>query len=76
MSEEELLAAVLEISKREASPSLSHEDDEKPTSSPDTGFAEDDIQEMPENPDSVETEKELKFIFGYTPNRTKTTLGH
>jgi hypothetical protein len=26
--------------------------------------------------DSVETEKELKFIFGYTPNRTKTTLGH
>ncbi|XP_044793728.1 ubiquitin carboxyl-terminal hydrolase 37 isoform X3 [Bubalus kerabau] len=57
MSEEELLAAVLEISKREASPSLSHEDDEKPTSSPDTGFAEDDIQEMPENPDSVETEK-------------------
>ncbi|XP_070314736.1 ubiquitin carboxyl-terminal hydrolase 37 isoform X3 [Odocoileus virginianus] len=57
MSEEELLAAVLEISKREASPSLSHEDDDKPTSSPDTGFAEDDIQEMPENPDSVETEK-------------------
>eukprot|EP00069_Balaena_mysticetus_P021625 bmy_03170T0 len=57
MSEEELLAAVLEISKREASPSLSHEDDDKPTSSPDTGFAEDDIQEMPENPDPVETEK-------------------
>uniref|UniRef100_A0A667H135 Ubiquitin carboxyl-terminal hydrolase 37 n=1 Tax=Lynx canadensis TaxID=61383 RepID=A0A667H135_LYNCA len=57
MSEEELLAAVLEISKREASPSLSHEDDDKPTSSPDTGFAEDDIQEMPENQDPVETEK-------------------
>ncbi|XP_036290454.1 ubiquitin carboxyl-terminal hydrolase 37 isoform X3 [Pipistrellus kuhlii] len=57
MSEEELLAAVLEISKREASPSLSHEDDDKPTSSPDTGFAEDDIQEMPENPDPMETEK-------------------
>lgn len=57
MSEEELLAAVLEISKRESSPSLSHEDDDKPTSSPDTGFAEDDIQEMPENPDPVETEK-------------------
>ena len=34
---------------------------DKPTSSPDTGFAEDDIQEMPENPDSVETEK-LKTI--------------
>ncbi|XP_045710269.1 ubiquitin carboxyl-terminal hydrolase 37 isoform X1 [Phyllostomus hastatus] len=57
MSEEELLAAVLEISKREASPTLSHVDDEKPTSSPDTGFAEDDIQEMPENPDPMETEK-------------------
>ncbi|XP_062960295.1 ubiquitin carboxyl-terminal hydrolase 37 isoform X3 [Cynocephalus volans] len=57
MSEEELLAAVLEISKRETSPSPSHEDDDKPTSSPDTGFAEDDIQEMPENPDTMETEK-------------------
>ncbi|EPY79399.1 ubiquitin specific protease 37 isoform 2-like protein [Camelus ferus] len=57
MSEEELLAAVLEISKREASPSLSHEDDDKPTSSPDTGFADDDIQEIPENPDPMETEK-------------------
>ncbi|XP_059024033.1 ubiquitin carboxyl-terminal hydrolase 37 isoform X3 [Mustela lutreola] len=57
MSEEELLAAVLEMSKREASPTLSHEDDDKPTSSPDTGFAEDDIQEMPENQDPVETEK-------------------
>lgn len=57
MSEEELLAAVLEISKRETSPSLSHDDDEKPTSSPDTGFAEDDLQEMPENPDPMETEK-------------------
>uniref|UniRef100_A0A2K5E4T1 Ubiquitin carboxyl-terminal hydrolase n=1 Tax=Aotus nancymaae TaxID=37293 RepID=A0A2K5E4T1_AOTNA len=57
MSEEEVLAAVLEISKREASPSLSHEDDDKSTSSPDTGFAEDDIQEMPENPDTMETEK-------------------
>ncbi|XP_009442577.2 ubiquitin carboxyl-terminal hydrolase 37 isoform X3 [Pan troglodytes] len=57
MSEEELLAAVLEISKRDTSPSLSHEDDDKPTSSPDTGFAEDDIQEMPENPDTMETEK-------------------
>lgn len=57
MSEEELLAAVLEMSKRESSPTLSHEDDDKPTSSPDTGFAEDDIQEMPENQEPVETEK-------------------
>ncbi|OBS76486.1 hypothetical protein A6R68_17067, partial [Neotoma lepida] len=57
MSEEEVLAAVLEISRREASPVLSHEDDDKPTSSPDTGFSEDDVQEMPENPDAMETEK-------------------
>ncbi|KAM6152240.1 ubiquitin carboxyl-terminal hydrolase 37 isoform 2-T2 [Erethizon dorsatum] len=57
MSEEELLAAVLEISKREASPTFCHEDDDKPTSSPDTGFADDDIQEMSENPDTVEAEK-------------------
>ncbi|XP_036029292.1 ubiquitin carboxyl-terminal hydrolase 37 isoform X2 [Onychomys torridus] len=57
MSEEEVLAAVLEISRREASPVHRHEDDDKPTSSPDTGFAEDDIQEMPENPDAMETEK-------------------
>uniref|UniRef100_A0A286XUX8 Ubiquitin carboxyl-terminal hydrolase 37 n=1 Tax=Cavia porcellus TaxID=10141 RepID=A0A286XUX8_CAVPO len=56
MNEEELLAAVLEISKREASPTLCHEDD-KPTSSPDTGFADDDIQEMSENSDPVEAEK-------------------
>lgn len=57
MSEEEVLAAVLEISRREASPLLSPEDDDKPTSSPDTGFAEDDIPEMPENPDAMEIEK-------------------
>ncbi|CAO2624981.1 Ubiquitin carboxyl-terminal hydrolase 37 [Lemmus lemmus] len=57
MSEEEVLAAVLEISRREALPVLCHEDDEKPTSSPDTGFAEDDVQEMPENPDAMEAEK-------------------
>ncbi|XP_048200716.1 ubiquitin carboxyl-terminal hydrolase 37 isoform X2 [Perognathus longimembris pacificus] len=57
MSEEELLAAVLEISKREASPTPSHDDDDKPTNSPDTGFAEDEVQELPENPDIVETEK-------------------
>ncbi|XP_001365238.1 ubiquitin carboxyl-terminal hydrolase 37 [Monodelphis domestica] len=57
MSEDELLAAVLEISKREASLSLTNEDDDKPTSSPDTGFAEDDIQDMPENLESMEAEK-------------------
>lgn len=57
MSEEEVLAAVLEMSRREALPVLCREDDDKPTSSPDTGFAEDDVQEMPENPDAMEAEK-------------------
>ncbi|NXS67257.1 UBP37 hydrolase, partial [Pandion haliaetus] len=56
MSEDELLAAVLEISKREASLSLSHDED-KPTSSPDTGFGDDEIQELPENLESMEMEK-------------------
>ncbi|KAJ7405669.1 Ubiquitin carboxyl-terminal hydrolase 37 [Pitangus sulphuratus] len=56
MSEDELLAAVLEISKREASLSLS-QDEDKPTSSPDTGFGDDDIQESPENLESMEMEK-------------------
>uniref|UniRef100_A0A8C5KEA3 Ubiquitin carboxyl-terminal hydrolase n=1 Tax=Jaculus jaculus TaxID=51337 RepID=A0A8C5KEA3_JACJA len=57
MNEEELLAAVLEISKSEGSPMHSHEEDDKPTSSPDTGFAEDDIQDMLEHPDAVQTGK-------------------
>ncbi|XP_057614898.1 ubiquitin carboxyl-terminal hydrolase 37 isoform X3 [Chionomys nivalis] len=57
MSEEEVLAAVLEMSRREALPTLGREDDDKPASSPDTGFAEDDVQEMPEHPDAVEAEK-------------------
>ncbi|RMC18651.1 hypothetical protein DUI87_04547 [Hirundo rustica rustica] len=56
MSEDELLAAVLEISKREASLSLSHDED-KPTSSPDTGFGDDEIQELPENLEPMEMEK-------------------
>ncbi|XP_057359540.1 ubiquitin carboxyl-terminal hydrolase 37 isoform X3 [Manis pentadactyla] len=73
ISEEELLAAVLEISKREASPSLSHEDDDKPTSSPDTGFAEDDIQEMPENPDPMETEKPKTIIESDPDSFTEVT---
>ncbi|XP_062972823.1 ubiquitin carboxyl-terminal hydrolase 37 isoform X2 [Elgaria multicarinata webbii] len=56
MSEDELLAAVLEISKREASLSLSHDED-KPTNSPDTGFGDDELQELPENMESMDVEK-------------------
>ncbi|KAF7241912.1 Ubiquitin carboxyl-terminal hydrolase 37 [Varanus komodoensis] len=56
MSEDELLAAVLEISKREASLTLSHDED-KPTNSPDTGFGDDELQELPENMEPMEVEK-------------------
>ncbi|XP_067843073.1 ubiquitin carboxyl-terminal hydrolase 37 isoform X2 [Heptranchias perlo] len=57
MSEDELLAAVLEISKREASlPLGGDEEREKPTSSPDTGFGDDEAQESLEQPEATETE--------------------
>ncbi|XP_028597904.2 ubiquitin carboxyl-terminal hydrolase 37 isoform X1 [Podarcis muralis] len=56
MSEEELLAAVLEISKRETSLSLSHDED-KPTNSPDTGFGDDELQELPDHMEPMDVEK-------------------
>lgn len=56
LNEDELFAAVLEISKREASFSLSH-DEEKPTNSPDTGFGDDEMQELPENLEPMDVEK-------------------
>ncbi|XP_044887925.1 ubiquitin carboxyl-terminal hydrolase 37 isoform X2 [Mauremys mutica] len=72
MSEDELLAAVLEISKREASFSVSHDED-KPTSSPDTGFGEDEVQELPENLQSVETEKPKATTESAPANFTEIT---
>ncbi|XP_050772968.1 ubiquitin carboxyl-terminal hydrolase 37 isoform X2 [Gopherus flavomarginatus] len=72
MSEDELLAAVLEISKREASFSVSHDED-KPTSSPDTGFGEDEMQELPENLQSVETEKPKATTESAPANFTEIT---
>ncbi|XP_060119024.1 ubiquitin carboxyl-terminal hydrolase 37 isoform X1 [Heteronotia binoei] len=56
INEDELFAAVLEISKREASLSLSHDED-KPTNSPDTGFGDDEMQELPENLEPMDVEK-------------------
>ncbi|KAM3851813.1 ubiquitin carboxyl-terminal hydrolase 37 isoform 5-T5 [Vipera latastei] len=55
MSEDELLAAVLEISKREAS--LSSHDEDKPTNSPDTGFGDDEMQEFPDNMELKDADK-------------------
>uniref|UniRef100_A0A8C5NQ85 Ubiquitin carboxyl-terminal hydrolase n=1 Tax=Junco hyemalis TaxID=40217 RepID=A0A8C5NQ85_JUNHY len=72
MSEDELLAAVLEISKREASLSLSHDED-KPTSSPDTGFGDDEIQELPENLESMEMEKPKTVLDSGPANFTEIT---
>uniref|UniRef100_A0A8V0ZGZ4 Ubiquitin carboxyl-terminal hydrolase n=1 Tax=Gallus gallus TaxID=9031 RepID=A0A8V0ZGZ4_CHICK len=72
MSEDELLAAVLEISKREASLSLSHDED-KPTSSPDTGFGDDEIQELPENLETMETEKPKAPLESGPANFTEIT---
>ncbi|XP_069083205.1 ubiquitin carboxyl-terminal hydrolase 37 isoform X1 [Pleurodeles waltl] len=57
MSEEELLATVLEMSKKETSLSMSHDEEYKPTSSPDTGFGEDEVPEMADNFDSMVMEK-------------------
>ncbi|XP_040417021.1 ubiquitin carboxyl-terminal hydrolase 37 isoform X2 [Cygnus olor] len=72
MSEDELLAAVLEISKREASLSLSHDED-KPTSSPDTGFGDDEIQELPENLETMEMEKPKAALESGPANFTEIT---
>ncbi|XP_043550292.1 ubiquitin carboxyl-terminal hydrolase 37 [Chiloscyllium plagiosum] len=55
MSEDELLAAVLEISKRETRFSFGKaEEQEKPSSSPDTGFGDDEAQELLEQHESPE----------------------
>ncbi|KAM4698023.1 ubiquitin carboxyl-terminal hydrolase 37 isoform 1-T1 [Rhinophrynus dorsalis] len=54
-NDEELVAAVLEMSKKETTLSVSHEEEEKLTSSPDTGFGgDDDVQETIDNIESVE----------------------
>uniref|UniRef100_H3BDY2 Ubiquitin carboxyl-terminal hydrolase 37 n=1 Tax=Latimeria chalumnae TaxID=7897 RepID=H3BDY2_LATCH len=59
MSEEELLAAVLEMSKRETPGLLSRveEEEEKPTNSPDTGFGDEELQELTDLSQSMEMEK-------------------
>ncbi|KAG8432268.1 hypothetical protein GDO86_016782 [Hymenochirus boettgeri] len=60
INDEELMAAVLEVSKKETSLSVSHEED-KLSSSPDTGFGEDDdVQEQTMEPmeETLKTTKE------------------
>uniref|UniRef100_A0A2D4PFJ8 Uncharacterized protein n=1 Tax=Micrurus surinamensis TaxID=129470 RepID=A0A2D4PFJ8_MICSU len=71
MSEDELLAAVLEISKREAS--LSSHDEDKPTNSPDTGFGDDEMQELPDNTELKDAEKSKAAAESGYANLTKVT---
>ncbi|XP_078083876.1 ubiquitin carboxyl-terminal hydrolase 37 isoform X2 [Mustelus asterias] len=57
LNEDELLAAVLEISKQETCLSLGGEEEhEKPSSSPDTGFGDDETQELLEHHEAAEME--------------------
>ncbi|XP_013924471.1 PREDICTED: ubiquitin carboxyl-terminal hydrolase 37 isoform X3 [Thamnophis sirtalis] len=71
MTEDELLAAVLEISKREAS--LSSNDEDKPTNSPDTGFGDDEMQELPDNMEVKDTDKPKTTAESGYANLTKVT---
>ncbi|XP_018091230.1 ubiquitin carboxyl-terminal hydrolase 37 isoform X3 [Xenopus laevis] len=58
MNDEELVAAVLEMSKKETSLSESRDDEDKLSSSPDTGFGgDDDVQEMAENHEPLEDDR-------------------
>uniref|UniRef100_A0A4W3HK86 Ubiquitin carboxyl-terminal hydrolase n=2 Tax=Callorhinchus milii TaxID=7868 RepID=A0A4W3HK86_CALMI len=56
LTEEEVLAVVLEMSRRESVQAGSSEREDKPSSSPDTGFGEDEAQEFPEQPVTMEPE--------------------
>ncbi|KAG8125262.1 putative Ubiquitin carboxyl-terminal hydrolase 37-like protein [Naja naja] len=71
MSEDELLAAVLEISKREAS--LTSHDEDKPTNSPDTGFGDDEMQELPDNMELKDADKSKASAESGYANLTKVT---
>lgn len=52
MNDDEMLAAVLEMSRHDAGPNI-----DEPTSSPDTGFGETDAQELTQNVDFLEEDK-------------------
>ncbi|KAM3916782.1 ubiquitin carboxyl-terminal hydrolase 37 isoform 2-T2 [Leptodactylus fuscus] len=57
MNDDELMAAVLEMTRKESS-SVNNEEEEKLASSPDTGFGgDDDLQETTESMETVEEEK-------------------
>lgn len=55
INDEEMLAAVLEMSRQDAGLSC-HAPEDEPTSSPDTGLGDADAQEMNYRPDLLETD--------------------
>lgn len=52
MNDDEMLAAVLEMSRHDAGPNI-----DEPTSSPDTGFGDADAQELAQHLDLLEEDK-------------------
>lgn len=52
MNDDEMLAAVLEMSRHDAGPNI-----DEPTSSPDTGFGDTDAQELTQHLDLLEGDK-------------------
>lgn len=52
MNDDEMLAAVLEMSRQDAGPSI-----DDPTSSPDTGFGDTDAQELTQHLELLEGDK-------------------
>uniref|UniRef100_A0A8C5N914 Ubiquitin carboxyl-terminal hydrolase n=1 Tax=Gouania willdenowi TaxID=441366 RepID=A0A8C5N914_GOUWI len=62
INDDEMLAAVLEMSCQEAAVSAAPLQEEEPTSSPDTGFSDGDAQELAYHTDLLETENVLDSL--------------
>ncbi|XP_017285892.1 ubiquitin carboxyl-terminal hydrolase 37 isoform X2 [Kryptolebias marmoratus] len=58
INDDEMLAAVLEMSRQEAGLSAPLPMEDRPTSSPDTGFGDSDVQDLAYHTDLLETEKQ------------------
>lgn len=58
INDDEMLAAVLEMSRQEAGLSAPPPLEDRPTSSPDTGFGDSDVQDLDSHTDLLETEKQ------------------
>lgn len=76
INDEEMLAAVLEMSRREAElPGAAPLEDE-PTSSPDTGFGDSDVHEVAYHADMLETDNKPPAGTGncLKPERTESNI--